>query len=102
MQKGESCIDDDTVKDPPSHVTCCCGYHPFSSFGEITRVTIDGITSVPKPGRVTGKVPQWRRLDVKEPPNVSTPPIIKELDFVDVCASGWTDAMTAVGEIYAR
>jgi hypothetical protein len=91
VQKGLACIDaPQDAGYTTLHVTCCCGYHPFSSFGEsqgATSATIEGIASV-KGGRVPQS--QNRRMEEKEP------------ESVDVCAAGWTLAAEEVGKIYAR
>ncbi|CAJ1389492.1 unnamed protein product [Effrenium voratum] len=79
-QQSVACLDEADA----GHVTCCCAYHPFSTFGETVSEIIDGIQDFPNPARVRS----GRRLAGGE--------------SLDICAQAWTEAAPAVAQLYAK
>ncbi|CAE7412905.1 unnamed protein product [Symbiodinium pilosum] len=82
-QENAACLEN-----PQSgHVTCCCAYHPFSSFGNVPPAAlINGIAGFEGWARVAaGRLLQGEGEGV-----------------LDICAESWTEAAPKVAEIYAK
>mmetsp|Transcript_13896 Transcript_13896/g.32774 ORF Transcript_13896/g.32774 Transcript_13896/m.32774 type:complete len:247 (+) Transcript_13896:2-742(+) len=85
-QQNNACFENDAA----GHVSCCCSYHPFTTFGESApETTINGIAGFDPPARVSG-ASGGRRLSAGADRN----------QVLDICAQAWTDAKPHVERIY--
>lgn len=79
-QSGLSCIEE---AGDARHVSCCCAYHPFTTFGlDQPQFTIKGSAEI------DGSAYPGRRL------------VTDDTGPVDICAEAWLEAQPLAGKIY--
>jgi len=86
-QQNSACIENEAA----GHVSCCCAYHPFTTFGHPAPPhVIDGISEFESPARVSAV--SGRRLTAAD----------EGSQLLDICAQAWTSSQRRVQRLYSR